>query len=64
MPTRQLTHTLTGDKLLRAALLMKHLERTTNLSKDKIAEIAMKAARLGRITASGKVRRGYRLPMA
>lgn len=60
---RQLTHSLSGDKLLRAALLMRHLERTTDLSKSKIAEIAQAAARRGLITASGKIRAGKRLPL-
>ena len=60
---RQLTHALPTDGLLRAALLMRHLERTTDLSKDKIAEVAERAARRGLITASGKLRAGKRLPL-
>jgi hypothetical protein len=60
---RQLTHQLPADGLLRAALLMRHLERTTDLSKGKIAEVAEKAARRGWITAGGKLRAGKRLPL-
>lgn len=60
---RQLTHSLPADKLLRAATLMKWLERTTDLSKEKAAEVAMNAARRGLLTANGRLRKGARLPL-
>ena len=60
---RTLTHSLPADKLLRAATLLKWLEKNTDLGREKAAEVAMAAARRGLLTAEGKLRKGARLPL-
>lgn len=63
MKRRRLTHRLSVEGLYRAAKFALYLQRHTNLSKEKILEVAEAASRRGMLTADGKLRKGARIPL-